>query len=387
MVKALIHYAEIGLKKGNFAFFEKKLVENIKKSAERNKVKIKEIVRHEKRILIDFPSNSNKEKVSDVLRNVFGIKYFSFVYEIERDLKKLEKEIEKILKQFKKDKTKKIAFQTKRADKSFSLTSVKVNAKLGEISNKLGLKVDYKNFEKKIFIEITRKKIYIYTDKINGLGGLPVGTSGRVLVLFSGGIDSPVASWLIMKRGCTVDFLHFHAFKNNKQAFNSKIKTLAEKLNQYQNKSKLYLVPYSTYSIFTQGEIQGKYDLILFKYFMLKFAEKIAGENHYDAIVLGDNLGQVASQTIENIRATSFGIQETIFRPLLTYDKQEIIDLSKKIGTYELSIKKYKDCCSILSRKPSTKTKLKYFEKILEDVDVGEIIEKSMKDIEKFDIG
>ena len=386
MAKALIHYAEIGLKKGNFAFFEKKLVKNIKKSAERNKVKIKEIVRHEKRILIDFPSNSSKEKISDVLRNVFGIKYFSFVYEIERDLKKLEKEIEKILKQFKKDKTKKIAFQTKRADKSFSLTSVKVNAKLGEISNKLGLKVDYKNFEKKIFIEITRKKIYIYTERINGLGGLPVATSGRVLVLFSVGIDSPVASWLMMKRGCRVDYLHFHVFKNNKQAFDSKIKKLIEKLNTFQGSSKLYLVPYSTYEILTQGEIQGKYDLVLFKYFMLKFAERFVEENHYDAIVLGDNLGQVASQTIENIRATSFGIQDVIFRPLLTYDKQEIIDLSKKIGTYNFSIEKYKDCCSILSKKPSTKTKLKYFEKILEDVDVGDIIEKSMRDIGKFEV-
>ena len=384
-MKALIHHAEIGLKKGNFAFFEKKLVENIKKSAYNHKIKINRITRHEKRIIADF-SSSNKKKVSNVLSNVFGIKYFSFVYEVDINIKELEKEVEKILKQFKKNKTKKIAFQAKRSDKSFPLTSVEINAKLGEISYDLGLKVDYKNFEKKIFIEITRKKIYIYTDKINGLGGLPIGTSGRVLVLFSGGIDSPVASWLIMKRGCTVDFLHFHAFKNNKQAFNSKIKILAEKLNQYQNKSKLYLVPYSTYSIFTQGEIQGKYDLVLFKYFMLKFAERFAEKNNYDAIVLGDNLGQVASQTIENIKASSFGIQEMIFRPLLTYDKQEIVDLSKKIGTYDLSIEKYKDCCSILSKKPSTKTKIEKFEKVLKDVNIEEIIDKSMKELEVFDI-
>ena len=244
MTKALIHNAEIGLKKGNFTFFEKKLVKNIKKSAQRDKLKINKIIMHEKRILSDF--DATEKKVLDILNKVFGIKYFSFVYEIDRNVEKLEKKVEGILKYFKKDKVKKIAFQTKRADKNFSLTSIEINEKLGEISNKLGFKVDYKNFEKKIFTEITGTKIYIYTEKINGPGGLPVKTSGKVLVLLSGGIDSPVASWLMMKRGCTVDFLHFHVFKNNKQAFGSKIKKLVEKLNTFQEESKLHLVPYST---------------------------------------------------------------------------------------------------------------------------------------------
>ena len=381
MIKVLIHHAEIGLKKGNFSFFEKKLVENIKKSAEKNKIKLNEIIRQEKRIIADF--DAKQEKVSELLKKVFGIKNFSFVYEVEKDISKLKKEVENILKKFK---IKKIAFETKRSDKAFSLNSVEINKEFGEISNKLGLKVDYKNFEEKIFTEVTSKKIFVYTEKIPGLGGLPVGTSGRVLVLLSGGIDSPVASWLMMKRGCKVDFLHFHTFKNNKQGFDSKIKTLVEKLNEYQRKSKLYLVPYSTYEILTQGEVLQKYDLVLFKYFMLKFAEKFAIENNYDAIVLGDNLGQVASQTIENLRATSFGISTLIFRPLLTYDKQEIIDLSKKIGTYEMSIKKYKDCCSILSKKPSTKTKLEFFENILKKVDVDEIVNKSLKELEEYEI-
>jgi thiamine biosynthesis protein ThiI len=384
MVKALIHHAEIGLKKGNFAFFEKKLVENIKKSSEKNNVKFGEVVRNEKRIIIDF--DSTEKKVCDVLGNIFGIKNFSFVYEVGRSFEELEKEVERILKKYKKNKIGKIAFQTKRSDKTFEFNSPEINAKLGEIANKLCFKIDYTNFEEKIFIEITSKKIYVYTNKTNGLGGLPVGTSGRVLVLLSGGIDSPVASWLMMKRGCNVDFLHFHVFKNNKQAFNSKIKNLVKKLNGFQRESKLYLIPYSTYEALTQGEVLQKYDLVLFKHFILKFAENFAKENHYDAIVLGDNLGQVASQTIENINATSFGVSSTIFRPLLTYDKQEIVDLAKKIGTYEMSIEEYKDCCSILSRKPSTKTKLKTFEGILRDVDINEVIDKSMKELERFDV-
>jgi|TARA_B100000315_G_C14577583_1_gene588694 thiamine biosynthesis protein ThiI len=384
MVKALIHHAEIGLKKGNFSFFEKKLVENIKYSARKNGVEFGEIARNEKRILVDF--DSTEEKVSEVLKNVFGIKNFSFVKEVDRDIKELRKEVGKILKEFKKKEIEKIAFQTKRSDKRFELNSIEVNSKLGEIASELGLKIDYKDFEEKIFIEITSKKIYIYSNKIKGLGGLPVGTSGRILVLLSGGIDSPVASWLMMKRGCTVDFLHFHTFKDNKKAYSSKIKKIVEKLNKFQDNSKLYLIPYSIYEALTQGEVLQKYDLVLFKHFMLKFAERFAKENHYDAIVLGDNLGQVASQTIENINATSYGISSTIFRPLLTYDKQEIVDLAKKIGAYEMSIEEYKDCCSILSRKPSTKTKLKNFEKILRDVDIGEVIEKSLKELEGFEV-
>tara|TARA_Y100000294_G_scaffold167156_1_gene176059 strand:- start:1218 stop:2375 length:1158 start_codon:yes stop_codon:yes gene_type:complete len=384
MTKALIHHAEIGLKKGNFSFFEKKLVENIKKSAEKNNLKLNNISRNEKRILAEF--DEKEEKVSEILKKVFGIKNFSFVSELEKDISKLKKEVEKILKKIKKEKIKKIAFKTKRSDKAFPLTSLEINKELGEISNKLKLKVDYTNFEEKIFTEITSRKIFIYTKKIPGLGGLPVGTSGKVLVLLSGGIDSPVASWLMMKRGCKVDFLHFHTFKNNKQGFDSKIKILVKKLNEYQRSSKLYLVPYSVYEIMAQGEVLQKYDLVLFKYFMLKLAEKFAIENNYDAIVLGDNLGQVASQTIENLRATSFGISIPIFRPLLTYDKQEIIDLSKKIGTYEMSIEKYKDCCSILSRKPSTKTKLEFFKKVLEKINVDEIVNKSMKELEGFEI-
>ena len=383
-MKALIHHAEIGLKKGNFAFFERKLISNVKKISEKNKIKINKISRGEKRILVDF--DSTKIKISEILKKVFGIKNFSFVLETNRSVKDIEEEVEKILKQMKKDKIKKIAFDTKRSDKTFPLTSLQINEKLGEIANQIGLKVDYKNFEKKIFIEIISKKAFIYTEKFLGLGGLPVGASGKVLTLLSGGIDSPVASWLMMKRGCKVDFLHFHTYRNNNQASNSKIKTLAEELNKYQDSSKLYLVPYSTYEILTHGKILQKYDLVVFKYFMLKFAEKFAEENNYDAIVLGDSLGQVASQTIENLRATSLGISVQIFRPLLTYDKQEIIDLSKKIYTYETSIEKYKDCCSILARKPSTKTKIEFFRKILKAVDINEIVEKSMKDLEIFEV-
>ncbi len=379
MTKVLIHHGEIGLKKGNFPFFEKKLMENIVKSVEKNKLNLKKIQRQEKRIIADI--ESDEKTIIETLKNVFGIKYFSFVQEISPKIEEMEKIVKEIME---KEVIKKIAFKTKRSDKNFPLNSVEINTKFGEIANQLGIKVDYSNPELTIFTEITSKKIFVYTKKIKGFGGLPVGTSGKVLCLLSGGIDSPVAAWLMMKRGCKVDFLHFHAYKTNKEAYNSKIKKFIEILNKSQNDSKLNLIPYSGYEIFSQGKIPERYDLVMFKHYMIKTAEKFAIENNYDAIVTGDNLGQVASQTIENITASSHGVSILLFRPLLTYDKEEIINLAKIIGTLDLSLEKYKDCCSILSKSPATKTKLEFFKKLLDDFDMGKLIEQTIKEIETF---
>ncbi len=380
MNKVLIHHGEIGLKKGNFPKFEKKLMENIKQSLEGNKLNLKKITRQDKRIIAEV--DSDESKISDSLKKVFGIKNFSFVQEIPATYEDIEEKAEEIMKE---DKIEKISFKTKRSDKKFPLTSVEVNTKLGEVASKLGIKVDYSNPDKTIFIEVTPKKILIYTEKIEGLGGLPVGTGGKVLCLLSGGIDSPVAAWLMMKRGCNVNFLHFHTFADNKTAEKSKIKKFVETLDNYQTDSKLHFIPYSFYEIHSQGQIPERYDLVMFKHYMLKVAEKFAIENHYDAIVTGDNLGQVASQTIENIKASSQGISTLIFRPLLTYDKEEIIGLARKIDTYNLSIEKYKDCCSILSKSPATKTKLDFFKRLLEDFDMEKLVEKSFEEIETFD--
>ena len=290
----------------------------------------------------------------------------------------MEKHVGKILK---KEKPQTIAFKTKRSDKKFELTSLDINKRFGEVSNKLDIKVNYGQPELTIFTEITSKQVYIYTKRIESYGGLPVGTSGKVLCLLSGGIDSITASWLIMRRGCQVDFLHFHAFNSNDKIKNSKITKIIDLLNKYQINSNLYVIPYSTYQLETSGKFDDKYDVVLFKHYILKLAETFAKENNYFAIVTGDNLGQVASQTIENIRATSYNINIPLFRPLLTYDKQEIINLLKKIGGYEIGIEKYKDCCSIIARKASTKTKLDYFKKILDKIEINKLVEKSMKGI------
>ncbi len=379
MEKVIIHYSEISLKKGNFTYFEKSLARNIKDISEKNNLNLKRISRGEKRIFCEF--DSKREKIIPALKCVFGIKYFVFIDEVKKDIDSMNKYVESVLK---KENPESVAFRTKRSDKSFELKSLDVNKNFGNIANSLKIKIDLSNPKFIVFSEIVSKSVYFYTSRIEGHGGLPVGTSGRVLCLLSGGIDSVAAAWLMIKRGCRVDFLHFHAFNNNNKLKNSKIVKIVNLLNNYQISSKLYVMPYSTYQLTTSGKFEDKYDVILFKNYILKVAENFAMKNKYDAIVTGDNLAQVASQTIENLRATSFNISIPLFRPLLTYDKQETIDLLKKIGAFDLSIEKYKDCCSIMAKRASTKTKLNYFKKIVEELDLETLAEKSLEEIKKF---
>ncbi len=245
-----------------------------------------------------------------------------------------------------------INLKTSRSDKSFKLTSVELNSKIGEEINKLKLKVNFSSDEK-IFIEITKEKSFIYSEKIEGLKGLPVGSSGKVLCLFSGGIDSCVAAYLAMKRGCRVDFVHFHALKSNKDVEKSKVKRIINTLNEYQGNCKLHLIPYFNYQL--SFNVESSFDVVVFKNFMLKLSERIKG---YKALIVGDSIGQVASQTLDNINSSRFGVVKSVLSPLITYDKQEIISLARKINTYEDSIEKYKDCCSIIARKPNTHVKI-----------------------------
>jgi tRNA uracil 4-sulfurtransferase len=386
MITVLAKYAEIALKGKNRYEFELKLLENIKLNAKAHNLNLISAKREKQVILIKYEDNNPKQKIEEALKKVFGIANFSFVEEIQKDENTILEKAEIILKLFKKQGIKTVAFKTKRTDKNFPLTSPQLNSKMGEIAQNLKLKTNYKNFEEQIFIEIQFRKCFIHHGKIQGAGGLPVGTSGKVLVLLSGGIDSPVAANLIMKKGLTCDFFHLHTYPKNQNVMDTKMKQIIEQLNKFQFESKLYLIPYSFYEFSTQNQIPQRYELVFFKHFIFKMAEKIALENGYDAIVSGDSLNQVASQTIENIKATSFGIRIPIFRPLLTYDKDEIINIAKKIGTYELSIEKYKDCCSLVSQNPLTQTNLEKFEQITKEAHIIELLTSISQKKEKFEI-
>ena len=190
----------------------------------------------------------------------------------------------------------------------------------------------------------------------------------------------------IMKRGSKVDFLHVHNMKSEKDVMKSKMKEIIDVLNKFQFNSKLYLVPYNNYEFSTMNKVGRQNDLVLFKHYILKLAERIALIGGHKAIITGDNLSQVASQTLDNLRAASYSVSLPIFRPLLTYDKEDIINLADRIGTFKPSIKQYKDCCSILAKHPQLNTSLKEFREVLSKVDIPKLVEESVKEIKKIKI-
>jgi len=365
----LIHYGELTLKGKNRKYFEEQLIKNIYDKCGGS------LHRYRGYLVMEGGNPEN-------LRYIFGISWFANVLSIEKDIDALKGAIiEKV-----KDgisSAESFAVYTKRADKEFTHTSMKVSELVGdEIVKHYNKKVDLKNPDFPIYIEIS-DKIYVYFKKNKGLGGLPVGISGKVLCLLSGGIDSPVAAYLMNKRGCYVDYVHFHVFPDNDRVLETKIKLILESLRKYENKCKVFLVPYKQ---FERAILKGDYldgnELILFRRFMFKTAERISQSYGYSALVSGDSLGQVASQTLDNLKAVRNVVALPIFQPLISYDKQEIIDLSKKIGTYETSIQKYKDCCSLISRNPRTRANIKQVRKIEEIINIEDAIDKTLRNMD-----
>lgn len=348
----LINHSEIVLKGKNRPFFERKLRENIKYVLkDLGKISIKNL---HGRFLLKTETN-NWQEVKEKLLRVFGVANFSKVYEQKVNLDKLENSLIKLLE---KKGFLSFAVRTKRIDKNISLTSQELTNQLGDfIRKKLGKNVNLDDPDLTIYIDIYKNKVWYYFEKIEGLHGLPIGTSGKVLSFLSGGIDSNVSSYLMARRGCLVNFIHFHALINNKEVLKSKIGKMVQTIKLYTLYSKLYIVPYLPFQMALLN-VKTKNELVLFRRFMLKIGEEIARKHKFQTLVTGDNLGQVASQTMENLAVTQQAVNIPVFRPLLTYNKQEIINLSKKIGTYQLSIKPYKDCCSIIEKHPKTKSKL-----------------------------
>ncbi|MBU0586675.1 tRNA 4-thiouridine(8) synthase ThiI, partial [Candidatus Micrarchaeota archaeon] len=277
--------------------------------------------------------------------------------------------------------------ETKRGDKKLPFTSMELSRDVGEaLINAYGCTVDLHHPSIIINIDILQKgKAYIFFEKSRGAGGLPSGCSGKCVSLLSGGIDSPVASWMLMKRGTKLTFLHVHALPIE-EIKESKIIKIAEELAQWQNGAKLYLADYSEFYKKTLS-MPNKYELVLFKLFINFLAQKVAEKEGALGIVNGDSLGQVASQTLENINAASIGIKLPFFRPLIGMDKREIIAIAEKIGTYPLSIEKYKDCCSLVSvQSPETKADSDFVQRLAEKIGLNEIVEKTLEKAEILEI-
>lgn len=352
------HYGEIGLKGKNRKYFEERLLKNIKQALPEGCFKF--IHRISGRILIELQENIDIEEVKQGLLNVFGIVNFSFGLACEQNIESIKQKAVGLLKD--------ISFQTfrvsaTRSNKSFPLTSQQINEIIGAsvlASSSATCKVDLEKPDVILYIEVVDNLALLFTEKIRGLGGLPVGVSGRAVSLISGGIDSPVASFLAMKRGLEIIFVHFHALPFVDKASIEKVKELVGVLKKYQGRANLYLVPFAE----AQKEILLKTKeglrVVLYRRLMFNIAQEIAKKEKALGLITGENLGQVASQTIENIAVIESGLSMPVLRPLITYDKQEIIQKAKTIGTFELSIQEHQDCCSrFLPKHPETRSKLK----------------------------
>jgi len=378
----LIHYSEIGLKQGNRTFFQRVLKEHLRRKAPKGTI----ISLCEQRFVL---KNKNMDGLLDSitsLSKIFGVAWLAPTFEIKPDLEIMKKIIQESGNELLAD-ARTFRITASRADKSFRYTSQEIERIIGQaVVDNWRIKVNLSNPDKEIFVEVLPDSIFIYTDVHEGFRGLPVGSSGEVLSLFSGGIDSPVASWLILKRGCLPSYIHFHAFRSAGELQNSKVDKLLNTLAEYGLPFKAYFVPFFDFQTAILN-IDPRYELLLFRRFIVKTSERLAKELGSEALVMGDNLGQVASQTLPYLALTDRDISIPILRPLITYTKEEIVDLAKDIGTYEASIEKYKDCCSIVSKHPTLAPDLKKLETFEQDIDLDAIVQKSLGAAEEKTIG
>src|SRR3989338_2049207 len=363
----VVHYGEIGTKGKNRGFFENKLMDNIKKIIDTK------IDKQYGRLVLE----GNPKNLAD-LSGVLGIVSFSPAVRTELDIEKIK---DKALLLAKENPAGTFAIETKRSNKNFTLDSKQINRIVGEhVAKNTGMKVDLNSPVKKIFIEVSDKECYIYDKKIPGPGGLPVGVSGTVVSLLSGGIDSPVASYLMMKRGCNVVFVHFHNYTSK---IEEKIEKLVAVLNKYQYKSKLYMVPFFPIQEKIIEKIPETHRMIVYRRVMMRIAGKIAEKEGAKALVTGDNLAQVASQTLDNLDVIHSASNETIFSPLIGMDKNDIIDIAKKIATYDLSILPYPDCCTyMIAKHPETRAKKEEIESMEKELDIKALVDYGIEKAE-----
>lgn len=356
----ILRIGELYLKKGNRWMFEQKLLHNIKEYLQRNNVHHGSVLRIGSRIIINDCTDMR-------VRNVFGLTSVSSALRI-KNCPTLEPVKEHILTAAREagvpEKSFKIACY--RHNKNYYKTSQQIASELGEvIFETLHAKVDVKHPDVEIHVEVIGNDFYLFTEKTAAYGGLPVGITGKVVSLISGGIDSPVASWLMMRRGCEVVFVHFSSYPQTSRQSEEKVKEIIALLNTFQFHSTLYIVPFVDIQKKMALAIDNKYLVILYRRAMLQIAEAIMKSEGALALCTGDNLAQVASQTLPNMTAIESAIASPVLRPLLTYDKGEIVKLAKEIGTYEISIQPHEDCCSLFVPKmPATKAKMDYIGKL-----------------------
>ncbi len=361
----LIKYGELSIKGGNRHIFINRLKKNIEALVKTN-ITIKK--NHDRLFII----TEQIPETIEYLKKIFGIQSIVIAYQSNNNQEEILKLSLEVLKKKSGDTFKVI---TKRADKSYPLDSNQLNNLIGtHLLKNTNLKVDVKNPQIKLKVEIRNDKAYIYTEEIKGLGGYPVGVGGKGLLLLSGGLDSPVAGFLTLKRGIDLDCLYFESPPHTTEQAKKKVIKLIKILNQYSGNINLYIANFTETQEAIYQKIPASYQITIMRRFMYKISSDFAKKNKAKVLVTGESIGQVASQTLESLVAINEVTKTPVIRPVICYDKLEIIELAKKINTYEISIEPYQDCCTIfIPKKPVIKPKLEnchQYEALIDNIEV-----------------
>ena len=386
----LIKYGEIGIKGKNRYLFEQALVDQINFALSRVEGNF-HTWREQGRIYIDAEGLYDFDETVEALQRVFGIVGICPVMKVEdHGLEELGNEVIDYLAEVYQMEGKTFKVMTRRARKSYPVESMEVNAYLGGriLDAFPGASVDVHHPELMIHVEI-REKIYIYSKIIPGPGGMPVGTNGKAMLLLSGGIDSPVAGYMISKRGVTLEATYFHAPPHTSERAKQKVVDLARLVARYSGPIRLHVVNFTDIQLYIYDQCPHDELTIIMRRYMMKIAEHFAGEDHCHALVTGESIGQVASQTMQSLAATNEVCTMPVFRPLIAFDKQDIVDIAEKIGTYETSIQPYEDCCTIfVAKHPVTKPNLNAIkrseQKLTEKID--ELVKTAIETTEVLEI-
>lgn len=381
----VIRYAELALKGKNRSQFERRLQENIKMALK--PFANAKIERTFGRMFIQL-NGEDHEQIAEKLSKIFGIHSFSLAVKVENDLGKIQDGALRALSEVL-DGKKTFKVSAKRANKGFPIGSQQLNYEVGSyiLQNTDGLIVDVHNPDVEVKVEVRESATYITCAVYQGSGGLPVGTGGKVVLMLSGGIDSPVAGYLAMKRGVKIEAIHFHSPPYTNERAKQKVIDLTKVLTEYGGKIKLHVVPFTKIQMEIHKSVPGNYTMTIMRRIMLRISERIAVKQKALAITTGESLGQVASQTLHSMHTINEVTNMPVIRPLVTMDKLEVIDIAQKIGTFDLSILPYEDCCTIfLPPETSTKPLREKANKFEEKFDFEALIDEALANLETMEI-
>lgn len=379
----IIRYCEIFLKGKNRGYFENVFANNIKKSL--NGI-IHELKKTSGRYLIENFDADDTDEIVERLKKVFGIHSMSIALKVKTDIDEIFEAAKSVAK-----KSGKLKVETHRADKNFSMHSIEVSSEIGArlLETYENLKVDIHNPDFYVYVDI-RENGYtlVFSEFFKCANGMPVGTAGRGLLMISGGIDSPVAGHMIAKRGMKVDCLHFNSYPYTNMQAKQKVIDLAKVLSSYEGGMNLYVASVTHIQEQIHEHCAEELMITLLRRFMFRIAERLAKNNKLQCLITGESLGQVASQTIEGMTSSNSVVKTLpVLRPLVGFDKNEIIERAVQIGTYDLSILPYEDCCTVfLPKFPAIKPKMDFILKEESKLNVEELIEEAMNSIEKIQL-